>query len=82
MNKIVIIVIIFITILTFTISYFYQTLPDNKFHIYYLNVGQGSTTLIITPQNHRILIDGGPSTQILSQLANLVPFYDRRMAWV
>lgn len=36
-------------------------LPDNL-KIYFIDVGQGDSTLIITPNRKNILIDGGPNT--------------------
>ena len=34
---------------------------DNSLYIYFVDVGQGDCTLIRTPQNHIVLIDGGGS---------------------
>ena len=31
----------------------------NKIHIYFIDVGQGDGTLIVTPHNKTILVDGG-----------------------
>lgn len=36
-------------------------IPDN-IKIYFIDVGQGDSTLIITPNRKNILIDGGPNT--------------------
>ena len=36
-------------------------LPDNL-KIYFIDVGQGDSTLIVTPNHKNILIDGGPNT--------------------
>ena len=36
-------------------------IPDNL-KIYFIDVGQGDSTLIITPNRKNILIDGGPNT--------------------
>lgn len=52
-------------------------LPDNKFHMHFLNIGQGDSTLIITPENHQILIDGGPKNYVLQQLDQVMPFFDK-----
>ncbi|MEK7519600.1 MAG: ComEC/Rec2 family competence protein [Patescibacteria group bacterium] len=43
----------------------------------FLDVGQGDATLIKTPQNHQILIDGGPDSSILEKLGKEMPFWDR-----
>ena len=38
----------------------YKQIPK-KLNIYFIDVGQGDSTLIVTPQNKKILIDGGGS---------------------
>lgn len=53
-----VIAIILIVILTCTLLY--VELPK-QLKIYFIDVGQGDCSLIITPQNTRILIDGGGS---------------------
>ena len=35
---------------------------DSKLHIHFIDVGQGDSTLIITPGNKKLLIDGGGNT--------------------
>jgi competence protein ComEC len=36
--------------------------PDGKLHVYFLDVGQGDSTLIVTPSGRQVLVDGGPDT--------------------
>ena len=43
----------------------------------FFDVGQGDTVFIETPQRHRILIDGGPSSIILEKLSKEMSFWDR-----
>ena len=44
----------------------------------FFDVGQGDSIFIQTPQNHQILIDGGPSSRIiLNKLARAMPQWDR-----
>lgn len=52
-------------------------IPDNRFHIYFLNIGQGDSTFIKTPNNHQILVDGGPKNYILQELDVVMPFFDK-----
>ncbi len=52
-------------------------LPDNRFHIWFLNVGQGDSIFIKTPQNHQILVDGGPKNKVMEELAAVMPFFDK-----
>lgn len=43
----------------------------------FLDVGQGDSIFIETPQMHQILIDGGASPAVLQKLADRMPFSDR-----
>ncbi|OGZ63549.1 MAG: hypothetical protein A2998_02935 [Candidatus Staskawiczbacteria bacterium RIFCSPLOWO2_01_FULL_37_25b] len=45
--------------------------------VYFLNVGQGDSAFIETPQMHQILIDGGPDPSALREMSLLMPFFDR-----
>jgi len=54
------------------------TLPDNRLHVSFLEVGQGDAIFIETPSHHKILIDGGPSPQdITLELGRRLPFWDK-----
>ena len=43
----------------------------------FLDVGQGDSIFIETPQMHQILIDGGPDSSALRELSSFMPFFDR-----
>ena len=43
----------------------------------FLDVGQGDSAFIETPQMHQILIDGGPDSSALRELSSFMPFFDR-----
>lgn len=57
------------------------------FHLYqkknlkvsFLNVAQGDSAFIITPENHQILIDGGPDSTVVGKVASKMPFWDRSL---
>ena len=54
------------------------TMPGDKLHISFLDVGQGDAILIQTPNRQNILIDGGPDPQKLNlELSKKLPFWDR-----
>jgi competence protein ComEC len=50
---------------------------SDKLIVDFLDVGQGDSVFIETPQHHQILIDGGPDTTVLSKLQKLMPKQDR-----
>lgn len=53
------------------------TMPDDKLHVAFLDIGQGDATLI-SQGSQQILIDGGPSgASVCSQLSRHMPFWDR-----
>ena len=59
------------------------TMPDNKLHVSFLDVGQGDAILIQTPNHQDILVDGGPSAQAISgELSRHLPFWDRTIELV
>ncbi len=47
--------------------------PSLEVHV--LDVGQGDSVLIVTPEQHHILVDGGPGTDVLTELAAVLPFF-------
>lgn len=54
-----------------------QSLPDEKFRIFVLDVGQGDSILIETPAFEHLLIDGGSDDKVIEQLSEILPFYNR-----
>lgn len=43
----------------------------------FLNVGQGDAIFIEAPNGNQIIFDGGPNGKILTELSEMIPFYDR-----
>jgi competence protein ComEC len=55
-------------------------LPDGRLHISILDVGQGESILIRTPDGQNILIDSGPDpNSACIQLGKRLPFWDRNI---
>lgn len=51
--------IVFVISIILIVFYFLNTLIQSNLKIYFIDVGQGDSTLIITPNNKKILIDCG-----------------------
>lgn len=52
-------------------------IPDHRLRVSFLDVGQGDAIFIKTPDNHQILIDGGPENFVMEELGNIMPFFDK-----
>lgn len=52
---------------------------DFLMHVDFLDVGQGDSIFIQTYQGNQIVIDGGPTDKVLSQLGKVMPFSDRSL---
>lgn len=76
MNKRVITNILWIVI---GVIYLFTVRHEDK--VVFLDVGQGDATLI-QKGSTQVLIDGGPDSSILFQLAKYIPLYDRRIEYI
>jgi len=54
------------------------SIPDNKIHVVFCDVGQGDA-ILVSRRTDQLLIDGGPSRKVLDCLSAHMPFYDRRI---
>jgi len=61
----------------FAFAYLIVRVPDDKFYIHFLNVDQGDSIFVKTPENHQILIDGGPKNYVLKELDRVMPFFNK-----
>ncbi len=53
---------------------------DGKLHVYFFDVGQGDSTLIVTPQGRQVLVDGGPEIGSATRaLSGPLSPWDRRL---
>ncbi|EKD63821.1 MAG: hypothetical protein ACD_51C00189G0002 [uncultured bacterium] len=57
----------------------YSRLAHGRMHVYFLDVGQGDSILIKTPSDKIILIDGGPGTEVLTELNSVLPFFTKKI---
>lgn len=54
-----------------------KEIPAHDLKIYFSDIGQGDSIFIKTPQSNQILIDGGPQQNILNELSEVMPFFDK-----
>jgi len=53
---------------------------EGRLTVTFLDVGQGDAVLIRGPAGHRILVDGGPSSEAITEaLGRQLPFWDRHL---
>jgi beta-lactamase superfamily II metal-dependent hydrolase len=64
------------------IFYFFWIGRQKVGRLVFFDVGQGDSSLIILPSGHKILIDGGPDDQVLSQLGIYLNFFDRKIDYL
>ena len=54
--------------------------PDGKLHVYFFDVGQGDSALIVTPTGNQVLVDGGPEAEsAIHALVGPMPAGDRSL---
>jgi len=58
---------------------FVFSLPDGKLHLKFYDVGQGDAIFLETATGYKILIDGGPSNQVVDYLGKDLPFYSKKL---
>ena len=74
--------VIIILILLFSFNLFawlvvYNLSQPQFLKVIFFDIGQGDAIYIESPQRHKVLIDGGPSSFILEKLNQEIPFWDR-----
>ncbi|MCR4277821.1 MAG: MBL fold metallo-hydrolase [Candidatus Berkelbacteria bacterium] len=81
-NKVIqfIIAIAGLLLITFGASQ-YQAVENNdgSLHLWILDIGQGDSILIDTPEHQQILVDGGRGSAVLSELSKTLPLTDKEI---
>lgn len=72
--------IIFLGVILNLLYSFY--LIDRRLGIYFLNVGQGDSILIESPDKKYILVDGGPDKSVIEELQAYLPFWKKSIDYV
>jgi len=70
--------VVLILVFSFVYAEIAKTPPSDSAEIYFLDVGQGDAELI-QKGDFQILIDGGPSDAVLSELGKVMPLSDRKI---
>lgn len=60
----------------------FSSAPDGLLHVYFLDIGQGDAILMRTPTGVNILVDGGPDKKVLSELKDVLPFFDSKIDYL
>lgn len=56
-----------------------QQIKHDYLSLYMLDIGQGDSFLIRTPEGHTLLIDGGPDASLVQQLGQVLPWWQREI---
>lgn len=80
--KIYITILIILSITSLLIYYVKWEYRGKLFEINFLSLNRGRGIFIRTPMNKTILIGGGQSSQIIKEITNLTPFYNRVIDYV
>lgn len=56
--------------------------PSRYLQVSFLDVGQGDAILLRTPQGTNILVDGGPDNNLLYQVAEHLPWWERTIDYL
>ncbi len=67
----------FLFLILFSFGVYFYLLEKNPLRVVFFDVGQGDAIFIETPQEKRVLIDGGPGKKILESLGRELSFFDR-----
>lgn len=72
------VVLLFLFFVTLCIGYaIVQEDRRGLLTVSFLNIGQGDSIFIDTPSGRQVLIDGGPNSSVVRELAGVMPWYDR-----
>ena len=64
----------------FLIDYFINNVNDDRLGVHFLNVGQGDSIFIKTPNQRTVMVDSGKlGSGSVRQATSFLPFYDRNL---
>lgn len=65
-------------LLVLSLYQFFQ-ITNNKFTLFFLDIGQGDAILIQTPEYRNILIDAGPDGKVVEELSKKLNFFNQKI---
>ncbi|MGL5831409.1 MAG: ComEC/Rec2 family competence protein [Candidatus Altimarinota bacterium] len=66
-------------VLVLMVGKLWVDLPNGNLAVHFFSIGQGDAILVETPENFRILIDGGPDNSILEKLGGTLAFDQKKI---
>lgn len=79
MMKKLFIILVIIAVSTYCYLSYRAWVSNDYFKVIFFDVGQGDSSLIITPTGKTILTDGGPDNKVLRELGKELPFWVRHL---
>lgn len=76
------ILVFIVVIIPVLFQYFGFGSVGEYFQIHFLDIGQGDSILLVTPDDKYILVDGGPDEKVIEQLGKVLPFWQRKLDYV
>ncbi|MDD4409292.1 MAG: MBL fold metallo-hydrolase [Candidatus Pacebacteria bacterium] len=74
------IIVILFLLNIINLSFILDLQKDNLLRVVFFDIGQGDGVFIETPEKHRIVIDGGPDYNLISEkISKEIPFWDKEI---
>jgi len=72
-------VLILLAAIVFGSQHYTAAERGDDLRLWILDIGQGDSILIDTPDHHQILVDGGPDSKVLQRLSQALPLADKEI---
>ncbi len=81
-NLIIGLVLLVLVMVAAALYYWHAEKERHRFHVTFLNIGQGDSALINFANGETMLVDCGPNQKVLSELGHALPVYMRTIDYV
>lgn len=82
MNRWALMIIAFVITTGLTMHVYKQEHRPPLFEAYVFNLKSGRSIFIRTPNDRRIIIDGGGNSEIIRMITSIMPFYSKRIEYI